>query len=425
MKKSKRSIKITIIVATSILIVAGIILALALTISKAPVKVAYYALTDMQKTALTKSLSAFSENEGKKQTFTFTELNADKPLAEQANNKFDIVFAPLGKNTSRLVNRIAEKNTKNISLPQTVLEGATISVHQASLKDSNNFISAVPLLLDNNEIAIDKEMMNVCGIKTISNWHDIELFAFTAKKKIKQPIIFAGSDSDTFLGIVGSMTEALSGKQAYDILVSTLTKSIDEAAAKGTELTTAEYDELIKSLSKNADAPLYNTVQLLSRWYKLQLLNSEVFNMTKKDVSAFMEMKEGAIVFMTLSQHREIEHTAIQRYSSIYYPSEHEAVQRYFNASVISAIPLSKNKIAHSAIEELASTKLQEQLSKDAGLAPVQANCRVADHQADDVRYWIAATNAPVAPLGLAVFVNKNAEDTFAKELANFIHYMQ
>lgn len=68
---SKRSITIATIVASSILIVAGIILALVLGLSKAPVKVAYYALNDMQKTALTNSLSAFSGNHGKEKHFQF------------------------------------------------------------------------------------------------------------------------------------------------------------------------------------------------------------------------------------------------------------------------------------------------------------------------------------------------------------------
>ena len=424
MKISKRSLIIIISSVALVLLVAGILIMVNSKNFKPQVRVAYYELTDGQKKAITTQLQSLTTNKGIKPSYTFTDLDPAAPLLSQLKNRYDVVFTPLGKNATTVVSSISKKNEEKVSLPQSVLDGATISVHQEALQNADGTIAALPLLLDHYEIDIDRTVLNQCGIKTIASWHDIEAFAFAAQKYIKSPIVFAGGDYDTFLGIFGALVESFSGKQAYETAVSTLTKAMDDAEKNKITLNGADYDTLIKQLSETANAPFYNAVQIMARWQRLGLLNQETFHMTKADVSAFMEAKNAAIVFMTLAQHRDVEHNTIERYSSIYYPSEQSATLRFFSAPVISGVPLTKNKNMQSVVAKLASSDIQEQLSRDSGLAPIQANCRVADHQADDVRYWIAATNAPVAPLGKAVFTDAASEKAFADQLASYVRFL-
>ena len=64
---------------------------------------------------------------------------------------------------------------------------------------------------------------------------------------------------------------------------------------------------------------------------------------------------------------------------------------------------------------------IQGKLADDTGLVPVLANCHVPDHQADDIRYWIAATNAPLVPLGDAIFCESSGMEVFSDALTGYI----
>ena len=56
----------------------------------------------------------------------------------------------------------------------------------------------------------------------------------------------------------------------------------------------------------------------------------------------------------------------------------------------------------------------QTELCTESGLAPVQKNCIVPDLQADDVRYWLAASNGPTLPLAAALPTTE-AKEIFVK----------
>ena len=64
-------------------------------------------------------------------------------------------------------------------------------------------------------------------------------------------------------------------------------------------------------------------------------------------------------------------------------------------------------------------------MSRATGLAPVFAQCRTPDRQADDVRYWVAATNAPLAGLSREVALSKKQKDELAQDLAAKIKFGQ
>lgn len=423
MKIQKRTLIITLIAVAFIIFMGAIVLAVNSQKLKPHTNVAFYGLNDMQKKAIITELSEVTGNKGKKILYNFTELNDALPVAPQLKGKYDILFTLFGKNEEQVLAATPEKKEEKVALASTILDGTTISVHQKAVITKSGNIAAVPLLLDHCEIDIDRSVLKQCGIKTIASWLDIEKFAVAAQKYIPQPVVFAGGDSDSFLGMMGALTESLSGKKAYDDAVAAIQQKLYNRDKKAPELTVNDYDELIASLAESDDAPLHNAVQLLLRWQRLGLLHSEVFQMTNADVLAFMDAKIAAVTFMTLTEHRTVEHETIERYSSIYYPSERTATLRSFSAPVIAAIPRSTEKNTELTIAHLIAPSVQESLSRGCGLAPVQANCHVADHQADDVRYWIAATNAPLAPLGQAAFTDRSTRDTFSKQLGAYIKY--
>ena len=96
-------------------------------------------------------------------------------------------------------------------------------------------------------------------------------------------------------------------------------------------------------------------------------------------------------------------------------------VERTFSAPIIMAIPYSKNKIAMDSIKKLATVEYQERLSIKTGLAPVQKNCAIPDRQADDVRYWVAASEVPFVGLSEAAFTDAKTRKMFADILRMYL----
>jgi hypothetical protein len=144
------------------------------------------------------------------------------------------------------------------------------------------------------------------------------------------------------------------------------------------------------------------------------------------DILAFMENAQCAAVIMPLSFHRTIPVRFLDKYpESICFPSQIRASERGLTAPVLYAIPLAKNKKKQSAAHDLSSlleTPLtQGKLSSRSGLAPALGRAETPDIQADDVRFWVASTNAPLANLSNAAFAGKTSLAAFASSLREYI----
>ena len=112
-----------------------------------------------------------------------------------------------------------------------------------------------------------------------------------------------------------------------------------------------------------------------------------------------MENNMASVVVMSLADHRNIAHNAIEPFTSIYFPSDITPDSRHFVAPIFYAVPFTNNKKALLKMENLIAVETQETLTRATGLAPVLARCRTPDKQADDARYWVAATNTPLPGL--------------------------
>ena len=71
------------------------------------------------------------------------------------------------------------------------------------------------------------------------------------------------------------------------------------------------------------------------------------------------------------------------------------------------------------------SEAFQAKLAFDTGLAPVNSQCHSPDIQSDDVRFFVAATNAPITPLNQAAFADKKEMEAFTQELKAFVKMMR
>ena len=119
---------------------------------------------------------------------------------------------------------------------------------------------------------------------------------------------------------------------------------------------------------------------------------------------------------------------AVKKYDTTFFPAGHR--NRMLIAPIVYGVPLSSkeriNTILNGILCHLTSYDSQTFLAKEAGLAPVHANAPTPDIQGNDVRYWVAATNRPLAALADAAFetdaeLNKAAE-TFRTMILEYVY---
>lgn len=373
---------------------------------KSSTSVAFYGIEENSKNAIQTCIEEWAKEN--KIKVTFFSLEDSKALKKQplALKKADLLFTTSGAG----VKYAKDSSSKKAGFaPQLLNEMTTSMKATAFLNDEGSLVKALPVLAGNFELSIYLSAFKNSGMSSLATWSDFETFLKKQKRTLESPLIFAGADSTTFLDLLGALTEAFDGINEYKKAAEFL-----NSFAKGKLKTT----ELAEELCSSYNSPLYTSAKQLSEWYKNGFLGRDCFNLTQKDIRAFMNARLSSAVFMSLSNHRAVDSNTIRAFSSIYLPSETEPGSRAFTAPVIYAVPMEKSSKLTQLAGFLASVQGQEKLSRSSGLAPVFSHCKTPDRQADDVRYWLAATNAPLAGLSREADLSKKQKDEIAKELA-------
>lgn len=378
---------------------------LTITATKKPT-IAFYNIPDSDAEKIQKEIGS---------GYAFKVYNADRPLSWELSQGAtpDMIITTTGNACTDAV-----AAAKKVTLDTSVLKDMTTSVR--TLAQQNKASPVVPLLVSHIELAVHTSDFKKSGVKAINSWGDFERFATAAAEKSGKKILFAGKDSNAFLDMLGAMAESIDGVQNYKNTVELIDIALDKTNSKK-EAFNAQ--KLTANLTGTPDSPLYNTVRMLHRWYTDGLLFSEAFSIDQKSIAALMANNTASAVIMSLHDHRAIEHSVIEKYSSIYFPSNIPAFSRAFTAPLYVAVPLKNNKDVLATAKQLVATAKQEQLSRSTGLAPVLARCRTPDKQADDVRYWVAATNEPLAGLSRDISLTHSQKDLLAAELAAVIRF--
>ena len=399
----------------------------------------FYGLTRETKEALRAELTLRATVSG--HSVLFVEFDDGSPLAGQIKGKCDVIFAPDGKNARQVMERAAgDKNADKIPLDADSVSGLTGSVRSMAVASGGGILN-LPVLTDTWEMLFDTAL--TAGMAVPGNWDRAEDFALAAKNKgCLMPLIFAGKESDCFLGFFSVLVESVSGQGALERAGSVLGDAFatraalpadQENALKSSQFTGAEksVEDAVRSLSENPDSPLYAACRMLTRWLKAGLINNDVFDLTSADVEGFMSARNAAIVFAPLSAHRRWERDTAERYKSLpqlsnqtlpFFPSRLELGRRHLIAGTVMALPVSGNAAMKSTVLTLASsTDAQENLSRGSGLAPVNARARTPDIQADDARFWIAASGAPSPSLAYTACASPAERDILKDAIVRYI----
>ena len=387
-------------------------------------------------------------------------LNSDIPLSAQKSDfkNCSLIFTQADYDVIDFCNSSKKVNTVPADflggMPSTVVDftnlingnetsGKSISGKTASGAGANSSqpqIKLVPILFDFYQIDIDfaayKDFSSKNSNRPLNYWDDFaEFLEFYAKIK-KNPLAFYGKDEKNLLAITGMIAEALTADENAPTLYENFCSALYQAYK--TDIANENYQNTnknknptaqensnfqnVRQIIEEACSPngfLYPAITELSKMVKNQNLEKNTFQLDQNEMYFYLENGLSVSAFLKLSEHRKIDHKIINKFSSIYFPSKTDRVSRKFAAPCICVIPLKNKAKITNQIEQLCNNR-QTELSTRTGLSPVQKNCSVADHQADDVRYWIAASDGPVLPVYAAI-PSKQAQTFCANLILEYI----
>ncbi len=403
MTLKKIVVAITILIIFLIALLIGILAA----VSHKPTA-AFYGISERNRNAISEVLQTTYTRKNKNSLpFNIVVFDDSNSLEKELKkNRADIVFINCGANAEFAELRALKKRTY---FDFSVLNGMSNSIKQVA-PVQNNKVLAVPLLVDNYELDVNLERFNATNIKNLKNLADLEQYSRFTKSSSPYSLVFPAGDDEYLINVFGAFVEATSGRNAWLSAEIKIRDAI--STSKGNY---NSYVQIIRELSSEG-AEFYNAVNLIKDWHKSEILPKNFLQINIRDVKSFVASKLCSSAIITLSDHRTFDRTEIASYTSVYIPSVNENSERSFSSPVLLGISLSKNKVARNAISKLADS-LQSQLSIKTGLAPVQANCSVPDVQADDVRYWVAASNPPLPAFSDALFTTKQQKALFADAL--------
>lgn len=335
-------------------------------------------------------------NEQYNKTFHPLILDDDLPLSSQTK-KFKKSHFLVAQNSYDAINLFKKASKKNL-ISRDLLSGYPASIVDSYNKKTNSSkenLLFLPFLYDFYQIDVNYELFKLSNVPTISTWSDFTTFASAISEKTSAPIIFAGGDDVEFLNTIGIITEALTNSTNYDLLINKFLDCKNDI----TKIQTLLEEECLPN------GLLYNTLVELKSLLSKKIIPSKVFSFSKKDVLFHLDNTLCGAAFLTLSEHRTIDRQVINKYKSIYCPAIDISSIRNFSAPEYVVVPLKKSKKSFDYLNSFAQLQ-QTKLATETGLCPVQKNCIVPDKQADDVRYWLAASNGPTLPLS-SVFSSK------------------
>lgn len=417
----KKSIKTAIIICTAAICLVAAITSILLGIKHHQKKVYYnnsinlgfYNISEAQKEAFTQILMDICDQKSFPVNFYSLDPNQDFD-SQIKDKKLNLILAPAGY----AVNKIVSSTPEDVQIPAAVTTGFFSTMRQTVI-ENNGKLKAVPLIFDNMEIDFETSAFKMSRLEQIASWEELEKFAELQKRDMDYPVCFAGAEPAFLIDLLGALGEALEGYEAYKKAAQILEEAVQ---AKKTDIP-FDAAATANKIFMDPDAPLPYSMYYLKQLIKKGYVLPSSKELVHKDINSYIKQRITRTFFTTLSVHRTYETKDVSRFTSVFIPSSSKSTQRHFTAPATYAVPLTVNKNVGEVIEQLVSESVQEKLSQLTGLAPVHSKCRTPDRQADDARYWIAATNPPVAGLSREAELTDADLANLAKEIKALLFY--
>lgn len=334
-------------------------------------------------------------------SFKSVQLDSSLPLDKQKNklNNAEILFAL----HDLQITDFAASSPRVKSLPAAYLSAMPRTISH-SVEKHQNVIKTVPVLFDYYMVAVDYPMYKRSKVPTIDYWSDFIRTVKIQKNFISTPLAFAGAQDDELINIFGMLTEAFLGSEDYNEAMETIyaAAKADNKADSNSEAQSVE--NLSKAL-EDLTGPgglLNQTVIEIKSLMSQELLSPECLTLSSSAANELLQKEMITMYFTNLSSYRTLPPEINQVFAPIYCPAHQFNEKRSFVAPEYCALALSGSKVTQRRIIAVSST-YQTQLSTATGLAPVQLDCETADEIANNVRYWLVASNGALKPFTAAL----------------------
>lgn len=339
--------------------------------------------------------------QSQKTSFKSIQLDSSLPLNEQKNklNNAEILFAL----HDLQISEFAHSSPRVKSLPSAYLTGMPRSISK-SVEKYQNVVKTVPVLFDYYMIAVDYPMYKRSKVPTIDYWSDFIRTAKIQNNFISNPIAFAGAQDDDLINIFGMLTEAFLGSADYNEALQTIYTAAKEDIKSDSNSEIQNVENLSKAL-EDLTGPgglLNQTIVEIKSLISQELLSPKCLTLDSYAAAELLQKELISMYFTNLSTHRTLPPEINQVYAPIYCPAHQFNEERSFVAPEYCAMALSGSKVTQRRIVAVSST-YQTQLSTSTGLAPVQIDCETADEIANNVRYWLTASNGALKPFTAAL----------------------
>ena len=352
----------------------------------------------------------------KKRRIKFEVLDSSVPLSSLIESKklhkASLIFANNNYDVLDVVNNPTDfykkMSVQNLSvefldgMPQSIVEHTkNMTLNSTSEGD---FVKFLPILYDFYQVDVHFPLFQKSNVKNINIWKDLVNSAANSTKNCSSPVLININNQIEYINILGMISEALSSPTEYEVM----TKNLYAAYKNGSEALQTELENLLTS-----DSALKKAVDAVNYLISKKFISSTAITFSDDDIQFYVDNQLSLFYFTKLSKHRQIERTIINNYKSIYCPGATTTSTRKFSAPEIGVFCVKEKKYTKDVLLNLVRTR-QTELCTESGLAPVQKNCIVPDLQADDVRYWLAASNGPTLPLAAALPTTE-AKEIFVK----------
>lgn len=285
----------------------------------------------------------------------------------------------------------------------------------------------VPLLGDHSEIAYRLRNLRNRKEGMPRTLEEVTAYAGSIQGKenvARWPIVLPGQDDRALSLFMTSLVEATWDAETAKNLNRLITETEQKALAasrkvKGLEVISV-YDE-VKDVPLNTDgATLQAVIDMLNQWRAEDLLHPEWETRKPNYVEILMEDGQAEIVFMPLSIHRTMNFRVVQNFTESFMPVNRQNGADFSRSLVIPALCAAgihqKAKGADAEtlrlLDFLTGNDELSEISIVSGLAPLTSAAEAADSQANNVRFWAAASDELVQDMGSA-FTSKGERTAF------------
>ena len=356
------------------------------------VNVAFYNIPESQAEIIQNSISKIELGKVSFKNVSLQDLNKDSAV-----KNYDLLFTYDGLAAEKLKARGA-----NIS-------GKIFNYLPTSLRRQNepNDRKSIPILLDHFEFSYHKGIAAKIGMEDPQTYSDFEDYLEKSKKYAFTPFFTNGGDDEILLGLITALIEARGGYQAYCDFIA------------GARKTPSAEKLMSLKLGYSGDFTLQDILDDFRKWQQNGIVHPNWFNAKYRDILAFVEDGQVAVLFTKLSVHRTIPYKLIRDFSTDRAPIASVQIDHALIAPSLCAIKFSKKSINDKVIQNLLTEDTQSALSMGSQLGPVALRGESFDVQADDVRFFAASCRYGPRPDALSAAFMPDSEA--AKNLCSSI----